>query len=422
LRKLESKYPDELVVIGVHSGKYHAERVTGRIRDASIRLDAAHPVVNDRQFRVWRSYAVSAWPTIAAIDPAGYVVGAHAGEFTAEMLVPFIDGLIEAARAKGTLTAGAKHFPADAPEVEPGVLRYPGKVAVDGGRIAIADSGNDRVIVGRIADDAVSMKIERIIGGERGLEDGLAAKFTYPQGLVFDGDTLYVADAANHAVRSIDLRDGRVKTLAGTGNQVRTRADLAAGAMSSPWDVVLAKGSLYVAMAGTHQIWAVNPANGKSRVHSGAGGEDIRDGDLESALLAQPMGITAAGDRLFFADAESSAVRWCDTDEVGRVGTIVGTGLFDFGDVDGIADDVRLQHPQGVALHPGGGLLIADSYNDCIKLVNPETRSSTAWLRGLSEPGGLACTATHAYIADTNQHRIAVAELGSGKTEALRLD
>jgi DNA-binding beta-propeller fold protein YncE len=422
LRKLESKYPDELVVIGVHSGKYHAERVTGRIRDASIRLDAAHPVVNDRQFRVWRSYAVSAWPTIAAIDPAGYVVGAHAGEFTAEMLVPFIDGLIEAARAKGTLTAGAKHFPADAPEVEPGVLRYPGKVAVDGDRIAIADSGNDRVIVGRIADDAVSMKIERIIGGERGLEDGLAAKFTYPQGLVFDGDTLYVADAGNHAVRSIDLRDGRVKTLAGTGNQVRTRADLAAGAMSSPWDVVLAKGSLYVAMAGTHQIWAVNPANGKSRVHSGAGGEDIRDGDLESALLAQPMGITAAGDRLFFADAESSAVRWCDTDEVGRVGTIVGTGLFDFGDVDGTADDVRLQHPQGVALHPGGGLLIADSYNDCIKLVNPETRSSTAWLRGLSEPGGLACTATHAYIADTNQHRIAVAELGSGKTEALRLD
>jgi hypothetical protein len=175
-------------------------------------------------------------------------------------------------------------------------------------------------------------------------------------------------------------------------------------------------------MAGTHQIWAVNPASGKSRVHSGAGGEDVRDGDLESALLAQPMGITAAGDRLFFADAESSAVRWCDTDEVGRVGTIVGTGLFDFGDVDGIADDVRLQHPQGVALHPGGGLLIADSYNDCIKLVNPETRSSTAWLRGLSEPGGLACTATHAYIADTNQHRIAVAELGSGKTEALRLD
>jgi DNA-binding beta-propeller fold protein YncE len=422
LRKLESKYPDELVVIGVHSGKYHAERVTGRIRDASIRLDAAHPVVNDRQFRVWRSYAVSAWPTIAAIDPAGYVVGAHAGEFTAEILVPFIDGLIEAARAKGTLTAGAKHFPADAPEVEPGVLRYPGKVAVDGDRIAIADSGNDRVIVGRIADDAVSMKIERIIGGERGLEDGLAAKFTYPQGLVFDGDTLYVADAGNHAIRSIDLRDGHVKTLAGTGNQVRTRADLAAGAMSSPWDVVLARGFLYVAMAGTHQIWAVNPANGKSRVHSGAGGEDIRDGDLESALLAQPMGITAAGDRLFFADAESSAVRWCDTDEVGRVGTIVGTGLFDFGDVDGTADDVRLQHPQGVALHPGGGLLIADSYNDCIKLVNPETRSSTAWLRGLSEPGGLACTATHAYIADTNQHRIAVAELGSGKTEALRLD
>jgi hypothetical protein len=95
--------------------------------------------------------------------------------------------------------------------------------------------------------------------------------------------------------------------------------------------------------------------------------------------------------------------------------------LFDYGDVDRTEDDVRIQHQQVVALHQGGGLLIADSYNDCIKLVNPETRSSTTWLRGLSEPGGLACTATHAYIADTNQHRIAVAELASGKTEELRL-
>ena len=71
MRELEEKYPTELVVIGVESGKYHAERVTGRIRDASIRLDAIHPVVNDRQFRIWRSYAVSAWPTLAVVDPAG---------------------------------------------------------------------------------------------------------------------------------------------------------------------------------------------------------------------------------------------------------------------------------------------------------------------------------------------------------------
>ena len=422
MRELESKYPNELVVIGVHSGKYHAERETGRIRDASIRLDAVHPVINDRQFRTWRSYAVSAWPTLAAINPEGYVVGAHAGEFTVEMLTPFIDGLIETARAKGVLNTEPVQFSADAPTMEARLLRYPGKVAVDGDRVAIADSGNNRVIVGRIGDDPASMRIEHIVGGYAGFEDGASGQFRYPQGLAFAGGLLYVADAGNHAIRTIDLRDGSVRTLAGTGNQMRTRADLKAGAMSSPWDVAFVGQVLYVAMAGTHQIWTVKASDGQSRVHSGVGGEDIRDGDHQSALLAQSMGMTSMIGRIFFADAESGAIRWADADELGSVGTIVGTGLFDFGDVDGTADDVRLQHPQGIASHPDGRLLVADSYNDCIKLVNPETRSSTTWIRELNEPGGIACNATHAYIADTNAHRIVVAELTTGATQELSLE
>ena len=150
MRELESKYQRELVVIGVHSGKYHAERITGRIRDESIRLDAIHPVVNDRQFRVWRAYAVSAWPTIVAIDPAGYVVGAHAGEFVAEMLFPFIDGVIEKARSRGILNESPLHFAADGPTRIPGQLNYPGKVLIAGDRIAIADIGNDWVIIARL--------------------------------------------------------------------------------------------------------------------------------------------------------------------------------------------------------------------------------------------------------------------------------
>ena len=90
LRKIEERFPDEAVVIGVHSGKYHAERDTARIRDASIRLGVTHPVVNDRQFRVWRSFAVNAWPTLVVIDPAGYVAGQHAGEFTLDAITPFV--------------------------------------------------------------------------------------------------------------------------------------------------------------------------------------------------------------------------------------------------------------------------------------------------------------------------------------------
>jgi len=421
LRELESKYQRELVVIGVHSGKYHAERITDRIRDASIRLDAIHPVVNDRQFRTWRAYAVSAWPTLVAIDPAGYVVGAHAGEFAAEMLFPFIDGVIETARSAGTINDTPLHFPADSSTKPAGQLSYPGKVIVAQDRITIADSGNHRVIVARL-DGPFAATIERVIGtGKPGFRDGENGALNYPQGLALYQDTLYIADAGNHSIRAVDLKSGAVRTIAGTGTQMRTRADKAKGAMSSPWDVAISGRALYVAMAGTHQIWSVDLDSGSARVHAGTGGEDIRDGHNQNALLAQPMGITLHDDLLFFADSESSGVRGSETTETGLVSTIVGTGLFDFGNADGKGDDVRLQHPQGITPHPKGGLLVADSYNDCIKLIDPAARTSKTWLDGFSEPAGISCSETHAYVADTNAHRVMVVDLETREIAELTL-
>jgi DNA-binding beta-propeller fold protein YncE len=422
LRELESKYSRELAVIGVHSGKYHAERVTARIRDASLRLDAIHPVVNDRQFRTWRSYAVSAWPTLVAIDPAGYVVGAHAGEFAAEMLFPFIDGLIENARSRGTLNDIPVELRRDEPTNTAGRLRYPGKVLVAGERIAIADSGGHRILIGMLEQPTLA-KIDRVVGtGTAGFNDGKDGSFNFPQGMAVDGDKLYVADAGNHSIREVNLSSGELRTIAGTGSQLRTREDRAKGAMSSPWDVSLSGKTLFVAMAGTHQIWSVDLRNGASRVHAGMGGEDIRDGDNQNALLAQPMGITLYRNQLYFADSESNAIRSSETADLGTTGTIVGTGLFDFGDVDGRGDDVRLQHPQGIAPHPGGGLLVADSYNDSIKKVDPDSRQAEAWVRGLNEPSGISCSDTHAYVADTNAHRVMVIDLSTQEMNELRLE
>ena len=423
MRELESKYPQHLVVIGVQSGKYHAERVTSRILDASLRLEAIHPVLNDRQFRTWRSYAVSAWPTLVAIDPSGYVVGAHAGEFTAEMLFPFIDGVTESARSRGVLNEEPLHFEADKPTSAPGMLKYPGKVLVRGDRIVISDSGHHRVLVAKFREDPHAAAIEMACGtGEPGFVNGANGLLNSPQGTALDGDTLYIADAGNHAVRALNLSTGELTTIAGTGAQMRTRSDRQQGAMSSPWDLALVGETLFVAMAGTHQLWSVDLKIRTPRVHSGTGGEDIRDGEHRDALLAQPMGIVAAGSRLYFADSESSAIRWADTAENGSVGTVVGTGLFDFGDIDGTADDVRLQHAQGVTNNPDGGLLVADSYNDCIKAINPETRSATTWVRGFSEPSGISCSATHAYVADTNAHRIAAIDLKTGEVQELTLE
>lgn len=424
MRDLEHRFPNELVIIGVHSGKYTAERETPRIREAALRLGNTHPIVNDRQFRVWRGYAVNAWPTIVAIDPVGSVVGMHAGEFTAETITPFIEGLVARHAANGTLDRRPISFRPDSPAVAPGTLRYPGKVAISGERIAIADSGHHRVLVGTLDLGGRRVQVERIAGeGGRGFEDGISGRLDTPQGLCFVGDTLYIADAENHAVRALSLDTGELRTLAGIGRQLRTGADEEGGALSSPWDVTVAGRSLYIAMAGNHQIWSIDLRSGEATVHAGSGREDIADGPRRDAALAQPMGIVADGERLYFVDAESSAVRWAETGPSGEgsVGTVVGTGLFDFGDRDGAGDEVRMQHQQGIARHPSGRLLVADSYNDALKWVDVAERRVETWARGLSEPGGVACARTGAYVADTNAHRLVRVGWESGEVEEVEL-
>jgi len=412
-----------IAVVGVHSGKYTTERETPRIRDASIRLGAAHPTVNDRQFRVWRSYAVQAWPTLVAVDPRGAVVGMQAGEFTADAVAPFLERLIADARSAGTLVEGPRHFAADPPTVAPGMLAFPGKVAVDGRRIAIADSGHHRVLIGTLDERGARMRVERTVGGSAaGYRDGAEPAFVSPQGLAFDGDLLHVADAGSHTVREVSLRTGEARTVAGTGAQLRSAVDEARGALSSPWDLALADGTLYVAMAGVHQLWTVSLATPRVEVLSGSGAEELHDGPNGTAALAQPMGICTDGGVVYFVDAESSAVRVADRDPAGGVRTIVGTGLFDFGDVDGTGDAVRMQHQQGIARAPDGRLLVCDSYNDALKWVDPATRRAETWVRGFSQPSGLAIGDQAVYVADTNAHRIAVVDRRSGELSTLAIE
>ena len=270
LRELEQRFAEVIAVVGVHSGKYLAERDTRRIRDASVRLGATHPVLNDRQFRVWRAYAVRAWPTLVAVDPRGAVVGMRAGEFTAHGVTPFIERIVAAARADGSLREGPLHFAAEPPTTTPGALAFPGKVAIDGDRIGIADSGHHRVLVGRLEEDGLRMRVEHVVGtGTAGFADGETAAFRYPQGIAFGDDELFVADAGNHSVRAISLATGAVRTVAGTGRQRRTQRDVSEGALSSPWDLVLSGDTLHVAMAGIHQLWWFDPVKRTVGVYAG---------------------------------------------------------------------------------------------------------------------------------------------------------
>ncbi len=338
LKRLEAKYGPALVVIGVHSAKFKNEGESERIRQAILRYEREEPVVNDRDFRIWRAYGVRAWPTLVVIDADGDLIGGVEGEGHYEDLDRVIGILIADAQARGALDEKPIPLALEKHRLGPTLLAFPGKILADpgGDRLFIADTNHNRIVVAR-RDGQV---LDTVGGLDAGLRDGsfAEARFDHPQGMALDGSALYVADRENHLIRKVDLAARRVTTAAGTGRQSHSRTvrgPARSTGLNSPWDLLIVKSTLYIAMAGPHQIWALDLASGEIRPHAGRGSEDLTDGPLAEAELAQPSGLATDGARLYFADSEASAIRSADFDPTGEVRTIVGTGLFDFGDVDG---------------------------------------------------------------------------------------
>lgn len=437
LKKLEHKYPNELVVIGVHSAKFTAERGTDNIRQAILRYEIEHPVVNDHQMEIWQEYTAKSWPTLYLINPAGKVVAYMSGEGVYAQMDGLIAKLIEHFDAKKMLDRRPLNLKLERQRTPTSVLAFPGKVLADekSKRLFIADSNHNRIVIVSLEDSSVK---EVIGSGEIGLTDGSfdQSAFNHPQGMALDANTLYVADTENHAIRAVDLAKRTVNTIAGTGQQSRKYTTFGGQGkqieLNSPWDLTLQNGILYIAMAGPHQLWQMNPKTGGIAPYAGSGREARIDGRLAEAALAQPSGITSDGKKLYFADSEVSSIRSADLDSKGRVETIVGEDLFEFGDSDGKGSQVRLQHPLGVVYHDGF-LYVADTYNNKIKRISPRDRTSETFAgtgesgmrdgerATFDEPGGVSVAFGKLYIADTNNHLIRVADLKTRRVEALQI-
>lgn len=428
LAYLENKYADQpFAVIGVHSNKFDNESSPANIRAAVKRYKIRHPVIVDERMQIWRAFGVHAWPTFILIDPEGHKIATLAGEGQREALDAAIASALQIARSEGTLAKSPLGLLRQPGAPSAGGLTFPGKVLADapGKRIFISDSSHNRIVITAWPDDRGHARQIAVIGsGQAGSTDGAADRATFndPQGLALIGNTLYVADTKNHLIRTVDLRTMTVTTILGTGRQSYDRTGGKRGTaqgLSSPWDLATDGKTLYIAMAGLHQLWKMDLESGIGDVLAGSGSEGIVDGPSLSAALAQPSGLALIGKTLYFADSEVSGIRGVDLDR-GQVFTIIGRGLFEFGDVDGNYPAARMQHPLGLTALDDG-LLVADTYNHKIKRIDLKKRSATTLIVSsaspspdklrLYEPGGLSLGGDTLVVADTNNHRIVLIDV-----------
>ena len=451
LTYLEEKYAGYPVAfVGVHSAKFDNEKVSENIEQAVLRYEIKHPVVNDDQMRLWRAIGVRSWPSLAIVGPKGNLLLMVAGEGQRDVLDAGIAAALDFYPENSFRHDPIPMTPLAESTRSTSPLSFPGKLAIDDkrGQLFISDSNNNRVVV----TDLEGKCVEAIGSGRIGLEDGSydSAQFNRLQGLAVDGDILWVADAENHALRKIDLVKKTVTTVAGDGTQGRDYSGGKRGReqlISTPWDVIVDPDgkSVYIAMAGTHQIWRHDKTTGVTENYSGSGREQNYNHENRlAAAWSQPSGLTIGDGKLFIADCESSSIRSIDL-ESGATATIVGgeddepRNLFAFGDVDGIGNSARLQHALGVWWHePAKVVYVADTYNHRLKVMKPAEKSVAKWVgsgkagfkdgKGLeaqfAEPSGFAMTADgkKLFVADTNNHAIRIVAMDSLEVTTLKLE
>ncbi|XP_074025751.1 NHL repeat-containing protein 2 [Leptinotarsa decemlineata] len=475
LREIEKEFSveDGLVVVGVHSAKFENEKISSNILAAVQRYNINHPVVNDANSEMWKNCDVQCWPTLLILGPNSNPIVMFTGEGHKDDLRVCIRNALKFYKENNLISnhqlplKSAYHF---LPELK-GPLLFPGKITnfLDENNhelLAVSDTGNNRILI--LKDDG---SILQQIGGRKlGFRDGNLeeAEFNNPQGLVFlNKDILFVADTENHAIRRIDLKKLKVDTVAGTGVQGQ---DLHGGklwtsqAISSPWDLCIyrtpdmdltfhpdgnppVRNVLIIAMAGTHQIWALfledtvwwkckkYPAGTCINI-AGSGKEENRNNSYPHAAgFAQPSGLAICHTtkEVYIADSESSSVRRLHLID-GKVTPVVGgarnpNDLFAFGDKDGALFDAKLQHVLGLAISRNERILfVADTYNHKLKKVDvaenmvtsitiPSVDIKGGSSTGLREPAGLCVSYDNKklYLADTNNHSIKVLYLDSNQ-------
>lgn len=413
LQALCARYPQRLRALAVHVPRFDHERegrrVLRRIQRQGIRL----PVALDADWAAWQQFGLRVWPTVLLLDGEGTVVATVEGDGPLVELEAPVQAFEPDAMGQAEHAAAVPRV--RGPET---ALRFPVGLAVSDQYLYVADSGHHRVLEcthgGRI--------LRQFGSGDEGFMDGVLGQgaFRRPHGLALLRETLYVADAGNHAIRRINLRSGDIDTLCGSGRRGEPKEgqvfDPRAVSLDGPQAVAVTGDQLHIALAGGNSIWSFDLGRSHLLFRAGSGELAVRDGAGPAAAFAQPVALAAVQQKLYVCDGAGSAIRAMQLRE-NSVQTLVGQGPWEFGHADGPRAVAQLQEPQAIALDPDAPLLwIADSGNDRLRSLRLGGGELTSLLlpQPLHGPAGLAVGGGAVWIADTDAHAVLRVEPRTG--------
>ncbi len=418
---LQAKYADGLTVIGIHTPKFDAQRQEDLVARAVNRLGVRFAVASDADAVAWQHYGVRAWPSVALIDAHGRLVEIIAGDHQRDLVEQRIAELLDEAGEQGV-----RVYENAPPALRPEPMRelcFPGALALTPQRLYLCDSGHHRVI-----ECSHEGQVLRVFGsGAAGFEDGpgVRASFHSPGGLAVLKDALFVSDVGNHAIRRIQLGTGQVDTLlgqgvAGTPQAVANFRETAVH-LDRPAGLAANFDRLYVAMSGANQVWEADLTRFGFRPLAGSGRLALADGAGALAAFAQPAGLAVLQHTLYVCDSQASALRSLHLG-TGAVQTLLGLGLFDFGQANGKRSTARLQHPVGISLDPKSpALWVADCYNDSIAMLRLGTGELTRLplAHPLRRPRAVVSDGARLWIANTDAHELVRIELATREATVL---